>query len=69
MNSVAISLSVFSISITLSFEMPHSESAFLITSIIALLELIASFPPRKIETLDALKQSPNASEVTLGRDS
>ena len=49
--------------------MPHSESAFLITSIIALLELIASFPPLNIETLDALKQSPNASEVTLGRDS
>ena len=49
--------------------MLHSESAFLIISIIALLELIASFPPLNIETLDALKQSPNASEVTLGRDS
>ena len=46
-----------------------SESAFAITSAIAILELIESLPPLKMQALPDLKVSPNASAVTLGLDS
>ena len=42
-----------------------SESAFAITSAIAILELIESLPPLKMQALPDLKVSPNASAVTL----
>ena len=48
---------------------PFSERAFAIISAIAILELIESLPPLKMQALPDLNVSPNASAVTLGLDS
>ena len=48
---------------------PQFRSAVLISPTSALLEFIASLPPRSITVLPALKQRVAASTVTFGRDS